>query len=101
MNLNAKLDSAFKQFLSNSVSDDLLRSITRSVTSTDVNILIREVESLDDPSAYCKRSPRPQPGPNLKVTVAFEVRFVYQSSKRWCEVGRIVNGVFCIMQEPV
>lgn len=54
MNLNAKLDSAFKQFLSNSVSDDLLRSITRSVTSTDVNILIREVESLDDPSAYCK-----------------------------------------------
>lgn len=54
MNLNAILDSAFEQFISNAVSDDLLRSIKSSVTSTDVYILIRKVESLDDPSAYCK-----------------------------------------------
>lgn len=54
MNLNAMLDSAFEQFISNAVSDDLLRSIKSSVTSTDVDKLIRKVESLDDPSAYCK-----------------------------------------------
>lgn len=54
MNLNAMLDSAFEQFISNAVSEDLLRSIKSSVTSTDVDTLIRKVESLDDPSAYCK-----------------------------------------------
>lgn len=54
MSLNEKLDAAFEQFISNTVSDDLLKSIKDSVTSADVNILLRKVESLDDPSAYCK-----------------------------------------------
>ncbi len=54
MNLNVILDSAFEQFISNRVSDDLLRSLKSSVTSADVDTLIGKVASLDDPSAYCK-----------------------------------------------
>jgi hypothetical protein len=54
MNLNEMLDLAFEQFISNTVTDELLRSIKNSVTSTDVDTMIKKVESLDDPSAYCK-----------------------------------------------
>jgi len=42
------------QFISNTVTDELLKSIKSSVTSADVDTLIAKVESLDDPSAYCK-----------------------------------------------
>jgi hypothetical protein len=54
MNLNEMLDLAFEQFLSHRVTDELLESIKSSVTSADVDTLILKVESLDDPSAYCK-----------------------------------------------
>lgn len=54
MSLNEKLDMAFEQFISNTVSDDLLKLIKDSVKSADVDTLMRKVESLDDPSAYCK-----------------------------------------------
>lgn len=54
MNLNEMLDLAFEQFLSHTVTDELLKSIKSSVTSADVDTLITKVESLDDPSAYCK-----------------------------------------------
>ena len=54
MSLNEKLDMAFEQFISNTVSDALLGRIKDSVTSADIDILMRKVESLDDPSAYCK-----------------------------------------------
>lgn len=54
MNLNEMLDLAFEQFISNTVTDELLGSIKGSVTSKDVDTLIKKVESLDDPSAYCK-----------------------------------------------
>ena len=54
MNVNEMLDLAFEQFISNTVTDELLKSIKSSVTSADVDTLIAKVESLDDPSAYCK-----------------------------------------------
>lgn len=54
MNLNEMLDLAFEQFISNTVTDELLKSIKSSVTSADVDTLIIKIESLDDPSAYCK-----------------------------------------------
>lgn len=54
MSLKAKLNMAFEQFISNKVSDDLLRRIKDSVTSADIDVLMKKVESLDDPSVYCK-----------------------------------------------
>ena len=54
MSLIAELDMAFEQFISNTVSDDLLRKIKDSITSADIDVLMRKIESLDDPSAYCK-----------------------------------------------
>ena len=53
MGLNEKLDAVFAQFISNTVSNDLLKLIRDSVTAADVDTLMRKVESLDDPSAYC------------------------------------------------
>ena len=54
MSLEVKLNMVFEQFISNKVSDDLLRRIKDSVTSADIDVLMKKVESLDDPSAYCK-----------------------------------------------
>ncbi|WPL16842.1 hypothetical protein Thiowin_01818 [Thiorhodovibrio winogradskyi] len=54
MNLNEMLDLAFEQFISNTLTEELLKSIKSSVTSADVDTLIIKIESLDDPSAYCK-----------------------------------------------
>jgi len=44
MNLNEMLDLAFEQFISNTVTDELLKSIKSSVTSADVDTLIIKIE---------------------------------------------------------
>ena len=54
MILEQRLRLAFKQFLSNSVSGDLLKLIKDSIKPADVEMLIRIIESLKDPSVYCK-----------------------------------------------
>lgn len=54
MNLKEYLDTAFNQFITNEVSNDLLKSIKETVTVDDINALIGSVESLGDPSEYCK-----------------------------------------------
>ena len=54
MNLKESLDTAFNQFITNEVSDDLLKSIKEIVTVDDVDSLIDSVESRGDPSEYCK-----------------------------------------------
>lgn len=48
------LNRAFRQFLSSSVSDELLRSIKDSIGPEDVDTLMQAVLSLNDPSEYCK-----------------------------------------------
>lgn len=52
MNMNEYLDTAFNQFITNEVSNDLLKSIKETVTVDDINTLIGSVESLGDPSEY-------------------------------------------------
>ena len=54
MDLNEELDMIFEQFISNTVSYARLKSIKNSVTLSNIDILMRKIESLDDPSAYCK-----------------------------------------------
>jgi len=54
MVLAEQLHVIFKQFISNSVSGDLLKLIKYSIKPTDVEILMRMIISLKDPSAYCK-----------------------------------------------
>lgn len=53
-NVRKKLELLLTHFLSNSVSGDLLREIRQCVEPADVSILMAMVESLEDPSAYCK-----------------------------------------------
>ena len=54
MNLSEKLDIAFQQFISHEVSNDFLRQIRNQVSEDDVDALVGSVESLGDPSEYCK-----------------------------------------------
>jgi len=53
MTLEARLNRAFEQFLSNTVEIDLLRSIRDSTGPADIGTLIDAVASLNDPSEYC------------------------------------------------
>lgn len=54
MDIQEKLREIFLQFISDKVSKKLLSSIVKSVNLNDLDILLMSVESLDDPSAYCK-----------------------------------------------
>ena len=54
MLVKKNLELVFTQFLSNSVSEELLKETRQCVQPADVSILMTMVESLDDPSAYCK-----------------------------------------------
>ncbi|MBB1125175.1 hypothetical protein [Thiospirillum jenense] len=53
MNLTRYLQLALTQFMSNSIRDDVLQVIKKLVTPAEVIVLITQVESLDDPGAYC------------------------------------------------
>ena len=54
MDIDQKLAESFDRFLAHDVSDDLLREISSSVSIDDVDRLIASVQSLDDPSEYCR-----------------------------------------------
>ncbi|BCU05588.1 hypothetical protein [Allochromatium tepidum] len=54
MSTEDRLNMAFRQFLSSSVSDELLRLIKDSIGPEDVDTLMQAVLSLNDPSEYCK-----------------------------------------------
>jgi hypothetical protein len=54
MSTEDRLNMAFRQFLSSSVSDELLCSIKDSIGPEDVDMLMQAVLSLRDPSEYCK-----------------------------------------------
>ncbi|WP_017294382.1 hypothetical protein [Geminocystis herdmanii] len=48
------ITEVFLQFISNNVSNHFLGSIVKVVNLAHIDILLMSVESLDDPSAYCK-----------------------------------------------
>ena len=48
------LEEVFGRFIADDVSSDSLQTIKESVTLDDVAALLRSVESLGDPSEYCK-----------------------------------------------
>lgn len=54
MDIQEKLREIFLQFIFDKVSKKLLSSIVKSVNLNDLDILLMSVESLDDPSSYCK-----------------------------------------------
>jgi len=54
MAITEQLQQAFQQFISNQVSQDLLREIVCAVSLDDVDSLMASVEDLDDPDEYCE-----------------------------------------------
>jgi len=54
MNLSPYLDKAFSEMISGSSPSALLKEIRENVTPDDADILMEKVNSLGDPSEYCK-----------------------------------------------
>ncbi|MDJ0828590.1 MAG: hypothetical protein QNI92_01995 [Desulfobacterales bacterium] len=54
MHIAATLDQMFSDFIAGNIPLDLIKDLKDKVEPADVNLLMQKIDSLKDPSEYCK-----------------------------------------------